>query len=171
MPALEIRVIAYGLLALLIVGGCGWGGYTLAAHHYQRLEAVKQLAQDQALQDAQQKVIAAQAAQKTAEDRANVETLERQKSDTAARDAIAGSLRNTEAAVHAWALSSAMVHPAGQIGSATGTGSDPKLAAAITAVDAAVAGVSSATNGVVAACQHDSANYAYILSIAPQVTP
>jgi hypothetical protein len=107
---LEARLIAYGVAFLLLVGGAGWAGYTIAAHHYERLELIEKDAQNTALQEAQRNVIAAQAAQKSAEDRANVETIARQKADTDSRNAVLGSVRGLEAALHLGKLSAAVDH-------------------------------------------------------------
>lgn len=62
MTPLEIRAIITVVLALL----SGWGGYTLASHHYERLMAADRIAQDSALQIAQQKSIAELQAQQSA---------------------------------------------------------------------------------------------------------
>lgn len=66
MTALELRLIGYGLAALLLVGLIGGGGYKLASHHYERLMQADRAAQQQAVLVEQQKTIAAQAAQQAA---------------------------------------------------------------------------------------------------------
>lgn len=70
MTALELRLICYGLVFLIIVGGAGTAGYRLATHHYQALMAADTAAQQEALADAQRQVIAAQQAQAAATDAA-----------------------------------------------------------------------------------------------------
>lgn len=71
MTALEIRLIAYALGFLAIVGVTAWSVHTLDAHHYERLEAADKLAQAAAFQAQQQKTIddlkAQQAATQAAE--------------------------------------------------------------------------------------------------------
>jgi chlorite dismutase len=62
MNPLEIRAIIAVVLAL----GAGWGGYTLASHHYERLMATDRIAQDTAIQAQQVKAIADLQAQQAA---------------------------------------------------------------------------------------------------------
>lgn len=62
MSIIELRALIY--VAVLFLGG--WGGWTLASHHYERLEAVQKLAQDQALQAQQAKAISDLRAQQAA---------------------------------------------------------------------------------------------------------
>ena len=66
MSPLEIRLIAYGLLAIILMGSSGYAGHKLTAMHYQAIIAEDKHAQDIALQEAQRDVIAAQQAQATA---------------------------------------------------------------------------------------------------------
>jgi len=81
--------------------------------------------------------------------------------DTASRTATLGSVRNLETALHL--VPAAVADPSGPRGPAPVPASDPEL-------DAAVAAVNRATAEAIAGCQHDSENYAYILSIQPKVT-
>lgn len=62
MTALEIRLLAYAAL----LGLFAWGIHTLDAHHYERLEALEQVARDNAIQAQQQKAIADLQAQQAA---------------------------------------------------------------------------------------------------------
>src|SRR6185437_16733560 len=59
VTALELRIIAYGALALALMAFGGWSGYRLTANHYQALIAADRSAPSQALADAQAKTIAA----------------------------------------------------------------------------------------------------------------
>jgi hypothetical protein len=63
VTALELRIIAYALLALVLLGGSAWVGHRLTAIHYESLLAAEKAAQAAALQDAQRNTIAAQQAQ------------------------------------------------------------------------------------------------------------
>lgn len=66
MTALEIRLLAYGLLASILLGGAAIGGYKLAAHHYQRVMAADQVAQQNAVIAAEEKTQAIEAEQQAA---------------------------------------------------------------------------------------------------------
>jgi len=66
VTALEIRLIAYGALVLALIGLGGWSGYRLTRNHYEAVIQADRAAQQQALTDAQQKVISAQNAQAAA---------------------------------------------------------------------------------------------------------
>lgn len=66
MTALEIRLIAYAVLAFVLLGMAGYLGYHFTSAHYERVIAADKAAQAIALQDAQYKVIAAQRAQEEA---------------------------------------------------------------------------------------------------------
>lgn len=160
MTALEIRLIGYALLLLAIVSGSAWAGYKLTAIHYEGAIARDKAAQNEALQSAQQNVIIAQRAQAAAEQQAEKDHAILVQADTASRNAILGSVRSLEAALHLGGLSGAMDHSAQPGGSAAGAGSDPEL-------ERTVAGVNSAIEKAISACQHDSSNYANILKLAP----
>lgn len=66
MTALEIRLIAYAIAAIVLLGGAGFIGYRVTANHYETLIARDRAAQDKALQDAKDQFIAAQQAQQSA---------------------------------------------------------------------------------------------------------
>lgn len=66
MNALELRLIAYGLAALVLLGGSGYVGHKLTANHYERVLQAEHAAQEKAVLVEQQKTIAAQAAQQAA---------------------------------------------------------------------------------------------------------
>src|SRR5690348_7021218 len=66
MTVLELRILVYGLAALLIISGAGFCGYELSAHHYQRLMAADQVAQQNAVIAEQQKNVALVAQQQAA---------------------------------------------------------------------------------------------------------
>lgn len=164
MTPLELRIIVYAIVAVLSFGAVAWGVHALDAHHYERIAQADKLAQDQALEQAQRNVIAAQAAQHAAESKAESEHEILVKADATSRDAVLGSVRGLESALHLIRLPTAMGDPAAVQGSTAGAGSDPELERTVASVNDAVA-------AAVAACQHDSGNYAFILSIEPQVTP
>lgn len=164
MSALAIRLIACGLLALLLVVGASWGVYTLTSHHYERLMAADKLAQDQALQQAQQRVIAAQVAQKLAEDRADEVHALLVKADTASRDAVLGSVRGLEAALSLIRLPTAVGNPGAVPGASPVAGGDPRIAGLVERLNASI-------ERAIGACQHDATELASILTLAPQVTP
>src|SRR5579859_5820342 len=66
MTLLELRLIAYGILFLGIVGASAWGSYVITSHHYERVMQAERLAQDAALQTHQAKAIADLQAQQAA---------------------------------------------------------------------------------------------------------
>lgn len=157
---LEIRIILYAVLTLGIIGGTAWGVHTLDANHYERIAQADKLAQDEALQESQRNVIAAQKERDALKDQVEKDRATMAKADAASRDAVLGSVRSLESALHLGGLSGAMDHSAQSGGSTTGAGSDPEL-------ERAVAGVNSAVEKAISACQHDSGNYANILKLAP----
>jgi hypothetical protein len=161
ISGLEIRVIAYAIVALGLMGSTAWGAYTITSHHYERVMAMDKLAQDSALQSAQQRVIAAQAAQAAAEQKAEKDHEALVQADTTSRAAVLSSVRGLESALHLSGLSAAVDHSGQSGGSAAGAGGDPEL-------ERAVAGVNDAVEKAVAACQHDSTNYAGILQLVPR---
>lgn len=93
MTALELRLIAYGLLAFLMLGGSGFGGYQLASHHYERLMAADQLAQQNAVIAAQEKTAAVVAAQQAASIAAEKQYEDLRTSANTLGDQLANSLR------------------------------------------------------------------------------
>lgn len=96
MTPLEMRLICYGLAALLIIGGAGVGGYELAAHHYQRLAAAEQIAQANAVIAQQQKNAALVAQQQAAGVAAEKQYDDLKASATTLGDELADSLREYE---------------------------------------------------------------------------
>lgn len=160
MTALEIRLIAYAILGLILMGGSAWAGHKLTAMHYEALIARDKAAQDEALQSAQQRVIAAQQAQAAAENKAEKDHEVLVQADTASRNAILGSVRSLETALHLGSLPGAMDHPAQSGGAATGPGSPDGLANLVGRLNQRIAEAT-------AACQHDSSELASILEVAP----
>jgi len=100
MTALEIRLLSYIAAGLLYTGLVIWATVTLTSHHYERVEAADKLAIDQALQTAQTNVIAAQNAQKEAEQKVETEHELRTQADTVSRAAVLSSVRGLETAIH-----------------------------------------------------------------------
>lgn len=160
MTALEIRLIAYAVLGLIVLGGAAWGGHKLTAMHYEALIARDKAAQDQALQSAQQRVIAAQQAQQAAEQKAETDHENLVQADTASRNAILGSVRSLETALHLGSLPAAVDHPSQSGGAATSPSSPDGLAELVGQLNQRIAEAT-------AACQHDSSELAGILEIAP----
>jgi len=66
VTALEIRLVAYAVLALGLLGSAAYVGHWLTARHYESLIAADRASQDKALQDAQKLVIEVQEAQQEA---------------------------------------------------------------------------------------------------------
>ena len=93
MSALEIRLLAYGLLAFLVIGGAGIGGYELAAHHYQRIMAIDQIAQQNAVIAANEKTQAIVAQQQAASVAAEKRYEDLQTSASTLGDELTRSLR------------------------------------------------------------------------------
>lgn len=164
MTPLELRVIVYAIVAVLAFGSVAWGVHTLDAHHYERIAQVDKLAQDQALEQAQRNVIAAQAAQHAAESKAESEHEILVKADTTSRDAALGSVRSLEAALHLIRLPTAVGNPGAVPGASPVAGGDPRIAGLVDRLNASI-------ERAIGACQHDAGNLAYILSIEPPVIP
>lgn len=93
MTALELRIIAYAIAALVLLGGSGFIGYRITANHYERVIALDKAAQDQAVQAAQRKAISDLEAQQAATQRAETQyaTLKNQYDDLGSR--LADSVR------------------------------------------------------------------------------
>lgn len=162
MTALEIKLIAYALLALILFGGSAWVGAHFTAKHYQAVIAANTAAQTQALLQAQQRVIDAQNAQKAAETAAENAHALMVQADTASRTATLGSVRNLEAALHL--VPAAVANPGQPLPAPAVPTSDPGLADSVGRLNAAIA-------TAIGACQHDSEELAAILSLEPKVTP
>ncbi len=160
MSPLEIRIILYAVGALIFGGSIAWGAVSITSHHYERIMAADKLAQDEALQDAQQKVIAAQAEREKATQQVQKAHELLVQADTASRAAVIGSVRNLETALHLGGLSAAMGNP-GQSGGAASSPGGPAGS------DPGVAKLNAAIERAVQACQHDSAELAGILALAP----
>lgn len=161
MTALEIRLLGYALLGLLVIGGSGWIGHKLTRMHYEALIARDRDAQDQALQTAQRNVIAAQQAQAAAEQRAEQDHETLVQADTASRAAILGSVRSLETALHLSSLSTPVDHSGQSGGAAPGSASSDGLGDLVEQLNERIAQAT-------AACQHDSAELAGILELAPR---
>lgn len=127
MTALELRLIGYGLLALILIGGAGTAGYKLAANHYQRVMQADQLAQQNAVIAAEEKTAAVVAAQQAAAIAAEKQYDDLKGSATTLGDELASSLRQYAALrrvlVPTAATATAESHAAGQ-----GTSGDPGVA-------------------------------------------
>lgn len=93
MTALELRLIGYGLLALILIGGAGTAGYKLAANHYQREMQAEELAQQSAVAAAQEKTAAVVAQQQAASVAAEKQYDDLKGSATTLGDELASSLR------------------------------------------------------------------------------
>lgn len=129
MTALEIRLIAYGALVLALMGLGGWSGYRLTRNHYEAVIQADRAAQQQALTDAQQKVISAQNAQAAATQQAEQQYASLKASYDSLGTRLADSVRELTQ-IHSLVLSSgsgstAEPHAAGQ-----GSGGDTELAGA-----------------------------------------
>lgn len=164
MTALEIRLILYGALVLALIGFGGWSGYRLTRNHYEAVLAADKAAQQDALAMAQRNVIAAQKAQQVATQQAQKDHEALVTADTQSRNAILGSVRNLETALHLGSLRPAVADPGQLGGAASGTSSPDELTELVGRLNQSIA---TAT----AACQHDSSELAGILEIASQTKP
>jgi len=134
MTALEIRLLAYALLALILLGGAGYVGAHFTALHYERVMAADRAAQTQAILIEQQKTIAAQAAQQAATQAAEKQYEDLKASADATAQRLSDSVRQL-AALHSFVLSSPPGSPAQPDATpAESTGPD-RLAAAAGRVD------------------------------------
>lgn len=162
MTALEIRLIAYGLLAFILISSAGWLGYHLTKTYYVGEIAEDQAAQEKALLSAQQATIAAQQAQKTAEQATETEHELRTTADTVSRAAVLSSVRGLEASVSRRLLPPAVANP-GTVPTTQPGQSDPATLAGL------VAGFNDSLNAFITACQNDSNDRTAIFSLEPKV--
>jgi len=163
MTTLEIRLLAYALLALILFGGSAWVGAHFTAKHYQAILTAQEAAQTQALVQAQQRVIDAQNAQKAAETAAENEHELRTQADAASRSAVLDSMRGLESAVRN--RLSAAVANSGSVQAAQPSASEASAIAGL------VERVNSSLDAFTAACQSVDNDRAAILSLQPKVTP
>lgn len=127
MTALELRILAYGALALALMAFGGWSGYRLTANHYQALIAADRDAQDKALSQAQAATISAQQAQAAATQKAEQQYADLKASYDSLGSRLADSVRELTA-IHRLVLpkgpgSTTEPHAAG-----AGPGGDSSLA-------------------------------------------
>jgi|SRR5579863_1596443 len=161
------RILTYlAIVVALLVGGY-IGGYVIASHHYERIQAVKDLAQEKAIAAAQQSVITAEAARVAAEDRAEKAHEVLVKSDADARNRLAGSMRGITASL-ARCLSAPVAHPGAVPGSAAESAGPEGPAGSTGQLEQALTTYQSAYVHAVAACQVDSEHLAAILSLEPK---
>lgn len=128
MTALEVRILAYGLVVLSLMAFGGWSGYRLTRNHYEAVIAADRAAQDKALAQAQAATIAAQQAQAAATQASEKQYAALKASYDGLGARLADSVREY-ASLHRLILSegsgpSAEPHAAG-----TGAGGDSSLAA------------------------------------------
>lgn len=164
MTPLEIRLIAYALGFLAIVGMTAWGVHTLDKHHYERITSLQKLAQDEALAEAQRTVIAAQKAQKDAETKVETEHELRTQADTVSRAAVLSSVRGLESAVHSRILSAAVANPGAVQAAERGAGSDSRLQELIGRFDHSL-------EVLIERCQTVDGNRDSIIRLEPKVMP
>ena len=155
MTALEIRLIAYGLLLALIVGGSGFMGYRISSRHYQALMAADKAAAQQAVLVQQQKVIAAQAAQQAASVAAEKQVEDAKASSALIGDELARSLRSY-AYLRRSLLSAAAKPPSGADAATQGT-SGPE-------------GIAGLAGQAATACEEDAATLSALQSWARAIS-
>ena len=154
MTALEVRIIAYGLAVLGLIGFGGWSGYRLTRNHYEAAIAADRAAQDNVLAQAQAATIAAQNAQAAAT-RASEQQYENLKASYDGLGArLADSVRELTA-IHRSLVSSGPRAPAEPHAASAGAGGDTGIAAA----------AGRATD----ACLHDAAELTALQSWAQAV--
>lgn len=142
MTALEIRLIAYALTALILLGGAGWLGYHFTAAHYERVIALRDAAEAKALDESRQQVIAAQQAQAEA-----IQKGETRYADLKTQyDSLSGNLANS---VRQYASLRGLI-----VSSAPGTSPKPDAAGPSAA---SLDGLAELVRRATAACANDSA--------------
>ena len=127
MTALEFRLIAYGLLFLIIVGGSGFLGYHIAARHYQAVMAADRAASEQAVLAQQERTIAAQNAANAASVAAEKQYEDLKASSALVGDELSRSLR-AYAYLRRSLMSSKSNTPSGSNATARGPEGDQSLA-------------------------------------------
>lgn len=155
------RLIVYAVALLVIVSGSAWCGYHFTARHYHSVIERDRAAQALTVQDAQRKVIVAQAAQREAEQRGEQRYEELKASSDAATAHLLGSVRNLQAALHLGAMPPPVANPGKPQGASGGSSGDPAVGRLIAEVNQRIA---EATES----CGHDSARLAAILASEPQ---
>lgn len=126
MTALEIRLLGYGLLLILIVGGSAFMGYRLSSRHYQALMTADKAAEQQAVLAQQEKVIAARMAQEAASVAAEKQVEDAKASSALIGDELARSLRSY-AYLRSSLMSAASKPTADSHASAEGAAGNPGL--------------------------------------------
>lgn len=127
-PALEIRIIAYAVLAIVLLGGAGWAGHHFTALHYEALIARDKLSQDRALQDAQQRVIAVQAAQDSARQQAEKQYADLKSNYDGLSQRLVASVRAFTDTIRSGAVPSVSPATAGTHAASPGPGSAGAIA-------------------------------------------
>ena len=158
--ALEIRAIAYAVIAAIVFGL----GVKAGMYHVQSQWNIDKLARASALSKAQTDLAAALA------DRVQLQQqVAKQNDDLKAKsDAlvsnIADSVRSVQTALRASALFSSMANPGGSVGTGAVAGSNSRLEQAFADVGASISRASTA-------CLHDAREVTVIQAAAPKPTP
>jgi hypothetical protein len=126
VSSLELRILAYGILALVFASGNIWIGYHFTAKHYEALAAKDQLARDQAVQLQQQQTIA-QLTYQQAAIRAAENKYESLKTDYTALSSRFDNSLSKYTEVHSQLVSATSTAAALAHAAATGACSDPEV--------------------------------------------
>lgn len=161
MPAIELRLIIYAVLSLGLLGGAGWTGYKITSMHYETVMGKDQTARDTAVQTAELNVIALQKERDTLKQQVEKDHALMVQTDATARDAILGSVRGLEDALHLGAMSRPMDHSGKPGGAGAGTSSNSEISNLIGQLN-------DSFKEALAGCQHDSTELTGILAIAPK---
>lgn len=155
LTGLEVRILAYGLLALALVGGASLETWRLTSSHYQALMTADKAAEQQAVLTQQQKVIAAQTSQQAASEAAQRQVEDAKASAVILGDQFSGVLRQYTSLYRRIVSTPAT------------TSSRPDVSPEESAGDPGLAGVA---GQAVAACEADAAQLAAFQTWAKSVS-
>lgn len=168
MPALEIRIIAYGVLALSLIIGSGWVGYHFTRQHYEIVLEQQQIDAGKALAAAQQTIINTQKERDAALAQEEKDHATLVANDTTARLALDQRVHDLTAALRAHALSCPMAAAARGLGAGASPGSSGAVQPSSSELDKAAAEFNAASDRLIDACQHDAREVTGILKVAPK---
>lgn len=160
MSAIEIRAIAYAVIAAIIFG-CG---VKVGMFHVQAQWAIDKLAQAATLSKAQTELSVALADRVQLQQQVAKQNDDLKAKSDALVSSIADSVRNVQAALRASGLFAAMANSGGSVGTGAGTGGNRELEQAFADVGAAISQTS-------AACLHDAREVTVTQAAAPKSAP
>lgn len=127
MNPLELRLIAYAIVTLFLLGGAGWAGHRLTALHYEAIISRNQIAQDQAVLAQQTKALAVLQVQQAATQAAEKQYADLKSTSDGLSQRLADSVSNY-AALHRGIMSATSAATAAADAASQGAKRDSELA-------------------------------------------